>query len=71
MAEWKNTFLVGVYKCEMAYSERRGLTAKWSPALPAERELSKQELEQYRAGRDALLAEVGKHLGGSVLVVET
>jgi hypothetical protein len=69
MAKWTNTFLVGIYKVELTYSEKRGLRAEWSPAVPT-RDLSDQEWEQYRSGRDALLAEVAKHVGGSVLVVE-
>lgn len=68
--KWTNTFLVGLYRCEMTYTERGGIRAKWSPNLP-DRQLSNQEADQYRAGRDALFAEVGKSLGGSVVVVET
>jgi len=68
--KWKNTFVVGVYKCEMTYSTGKNLMrAKWWPNLPARR-LSDQEREQYRSGRDNLLAEVGKAIGGSVLVLE-
>ena len=66
--KWKNTFLVGVYKCEMTYSKNQGFQSKWSPKLP--RELSQQEMARYRSGRDNLLAEVGKALGGQVLVLE-
>jgi hypothetical protein len=66
--KWKNTFLVGIYKCELTFSKNQGLHAKWSPKLP--RELSPQEIAQYRSGRDNLLAEVGSALGGQVLVVE-
>ena len=67
--KWKNTFLVGIYKCELSYSKQDGLHAKWSPDLP-DRQLSEQEQAQYRSGRDNLLAEVGKALGGNVAVVE-
>jgi hypothetical protein len=67
--KWKNTFLVGVYRCEMTYSKNQGFQAKWSPDLPS-RQLSDQEWAQYRSGRDNLIAEVGKAIGGSVLVVE-
>jgi hypothetical protein len=34
------------------------------------RRLSDDEWGQYRAGRDALLAEVAAAIGGNVLVVE-
>jgi hypothetical protein len=67
--KWKNTFLVGIYKCELTYSAGKNLHAKWSPPPPA-RQLSHQEQAQYRSGRDNLLQEVGKAMGGSVLVLE-
>jgi hypothetical protein len=59
-----------MYKCEMTYSKIRGLRGEWSPDLPTQRSLSEQEIKQYRAGRDALLAEVAEDLGGNVAVVE-
>jgi hypothetical protein len=71
MKRWTNTFLVGLHKCEMTYSQRDGLHAKWVPKLPEAKSFSAQEMDQYRAGRDSLLAEVGKEMGGQVLVVET
>jgi hypothetical protein len=67
--KWQNTFMVGVYKCEMTYS-KKGLHAKWSPKLPDAREFSPQEMAQYRSGRDNLLAEIAKTLSGQVMVVE-
>ena len=69
MKRWTNNFSVGIYKCLLIYDRRKGLRTEWSPDLPR-RNLSEQELNQYRAGRDALLAEVGKELGGSVLILE-
>jgi hypothetical protein len=69
--KWESTFLVGVRKCKMTYRKGGDLSAVWSPELPRYRSLSGQEVEQYRRGRDDLLAEVGKHLGGSVVVIET
>jgi hypothetical protein len=70
--KWKNTFLVGVYKCELTYSHGKNLQAKWLPHLP-NRQLSDQEIAQYRSGRDSdnLIAEVAKAVDGSVLVIET
>jgi hypothetical protein len=67
--KWKNTFRVGIFKCELSYSERGGLHAWWSPDMP-DRKLSDQEMAQYRSGRDNLLAEVGKAMGRSVAVIE-
>jgi hypothetical protein len=68
--KWKNTVLVGIYKCEMSYSSKGGgLQCEWSPDLP-DRPLTEQEYSQYRAGRDNILSKVAKHLGGNILVVE-
>jgi hypothetical protein len=69
--KWKNTFRVGIYKCEMTYSKNHGLHAKWLPKMPGHREFSQQEMAQYRSGRDNLIAEVAKTMGGSALIIET
>lgn len=66
---YKTTFQVGVYTCEITYRQDRPMKVEWSPDVP--RELTAQQLQQYRDGRDALLAEIGRDLGGNVLVVET
>jgi hypothetical protein len=66
--EWKNTFRIGDYVCEMTYRSGGGLKASWRPDVP--KQLSPQQWDQYRAGRDALFAEVSDAIGGSVLVVE-
>jgi hypothetical protein len=66
--KWTNTFRVGPYVCEMSYTPGRALKAEWLPDTP--KNLSDQQRDQYRAGRDALLAEVGTALGGNVMVVE-
>ena len=64
------TFRVGRYMCKLSFSDETNLVAKWTPEQPTN--LSRKELVQYRAGRDALLAEVAKAKGGgSVLVIET
>jgi hypothetical protein len=70
MSEWKSTFRVGVYKVKMTYrhGDLLGISTEWEPHLPAR--LSKEEWKQYRAGREALFAEVAKALGGPVLVLE-
>jgi hypothetical protein len=48
--EWKNTFRVGNYTCEMIYNEGGGtLKVKWRPDVP--RRLSDQAWDEYRAGR--------------------
>jgi hypothetical protein len=66
--EWKNTFRVGVYTCEMTYSPGKALKAGWRPDLP--KHLSPQDWDEYRAGRDALVAEVATALDMHTLVVE-
>ena len=45
------------------------ITAEWEPGVP--NRLSKQEMRQYRAGRDAIAAALAKKMGGGVMVVET
>lgn len=65
------TFSVGRYVCHMAYPLPAGsgqLEANWSPEMPAK--LSAAEMSQYRAGRDALIAQVAEQTGLNVAVVE-
>lgn len=67
------TFRVGKRTCTITMQRPvRGavshMVVEWSPAVP--RRLSKRELRQYRAGRDALVAEAAAALGGPALVVE-
>jgi hypothetical protein len=45
------------------------MNAEWDPHLP--RSMSKREWRDYRAGRNALLTELSRLMGGSILVVET
>jgi hypothetical protein len=66
--EWRNTFRVGIYICEMTFRPGHALKAEWLPAMP--QKLSDQERDQYRAGRDALLSEAASALGENVMVVE-
>jgi hypothetical protein len=66
--EWKNTFRVGDYTCEMTYNEGGTLRAEWRPNVP--RNLPAGAMEEYRAGRDALMGEVAAALGGRALVIE-
>jgi hypothetical protein len=47
-----------------------GFTCEWAPAPPAFKQLNQREWERYRAGRDALLAELAERIGGNVLVLE-
>ena len=42
--------------------------AEWSPDAPTN--LSRSELDQYRKGRDRVLAEIGDQIGGKVAVIE-
>ena len=65
-----NTFRVGKFICEMRYTPGAGLSAEWTPVIPRRGELSRSEVGQYRAGRDALVAEIAKAIGGNVLLVE-
>jgi hypothetical protein len=47
----------------------RGMCCEWIPDKP-HRPLTKQEIRNYRVGRDTLLGEVAQRMGGNVLVVE-
>jgi hypothetical protein len=44
------------------------IDAEWTPALP--RKLTPQEMRRYRKIRDAALAELAAHIGGTVGVIE-
>ena len=46
-----------------------GMCCEWVPDVPR-RPLNKQEIRNYRTGRDRLLGEVAERMGGGVLVVE-
>lgn len=70
MTEWRNVFRVGVYTCAMTYRPGRELKVEWRPDMPNARSFSAQMMAEYRAGRDALLAEVATAIGGNVVVVE-
>lgn len=66
-------FRVGRFTCEMTFDQSKGANAldcAWSPNVPTFGELTQPALDQYRAGRNALLKEVADKLGGKVLVVE-
>ena len=63
-------FPVGSFLCEMSWTTAGSLRCEWSPDVPAPRSLSKKEVREYRAGRDAFLQEIASTLGGNVLVVE-
>jgi hypothetical protein len=47
---------------------RLGMTCEGEPAPPVQ--LTRKELQRYRAGRNALVAEAAQRLGGSALVIE-
>lgn len=69
------TFRVGQrYRCTLilALSGQTGMAAEiqtcWEPGPP--KQLTTAEMRDYRRGRDALLAEAARHIGGRVAVVE-
>lgn len=64
---------VGRYTCTLLMPRLRGkaLTScviEWSPEQP--RKLTEPEIAQYRAGRDAALADVAQRLGIKAAVVD-
>lgn len=68
------TFAVGWrYRCTLTVPTSRAgavayIVAEWEPNLP--KRLSGSELANYRRGRDAVLAEAARMLGGNALVIE-
>ena len=44
------------------------MAVEWSPDMPTR--LSHSQLNQYRTGRDQVVAELSHRIGGSVAVVE-
>ena len=66
-AKITNTFKVGRFTCELTFADGQ-LSAEWRPGLP--KRLSNKEWKAYRAGRDALMAEVAKMLSGGVMLLE-
>lgn len=65
-------FKVGDYYCKLSIDENgKGcslMTAEWSPTTPTT--LNKKMWKDYRNGRNPLMKEVEKAIGGNVLVVE-
>lgn len=76
MKPLSTTFRVGRFTCAMsldldglpARGQAAALVMNWTPCVPGK--LSKDEIAQYRRGRDAFMGEVAKAIGGSVLVAE-
>jgi hypothetical protein len=44
------------------------IACEWDPSMP--RNLSEREIHQYRAGRDATLAEAARLLNSNTLLIE-
>ena len=63
-----NTFKVGAFTCEMTITAQTQINAEWSPKIPTE--LTPKEWAQYRAGRNALVAEFAKMTGLNLMIVE-
>jgi hypothetical protein len=63
-------FPVGRFICEIIWSPASSLRCESSPDVPAPKSLRKEEVREYRAGRDAFVQEIASTLGGNVVVVE-
>jgi len=67
-AERTRSWKVGEYRATMTLKRSRtgelGVVITWEPSVPSK--LTKEEIKQYRDGRDAAIRD----LGLSVLVVE-
>lgn len=67
------TFKVGRRTCTLTFPRPKAgdalcLACEWSPGPP--RRLSKAEWREYRAGRNAAVAELARELGVRAAVVE-
>jgi hypothetical protein len=68
------TFPVGrKYRCTVTipplrHGELRSTVFEWVPSVPPR--LTKQELRDYRRGRDAAFAELARRTGDRMLLVE-
>lgn len=66
------TFRVGRYTCHARFqlpAKPGSLQLEWSPCVPPPKTLTAEELNQYRAGRDALMEEVVRLTGLRILMV--
>jgi hypothetical protein len=69
--EMRHTFRVGACTVEMTFDTTTcNQTVRFLPNMPDPKSLSRQEMAQYRAGRDDFYAKIGERLGGRVAVVE-
>lgn len=67
------TWSVGRYLCTLTLARPRAgqvmhASVEWSPAMP--KRLTDSEVREYRAGRDAAIAEIAQMLGITVGVVD-
>ncbi len=70
--EWAVTRTIKLssrYSVEMTVGPG-GFTCEWSPEIPRPGSCTHKELKRYRAGRDALVAEVAQRMGRAVMLVE-
>ena len=62
------TFEVGTLTCLMTMSVLGHITSEWNPKMPTR--LTRKERAQYRAGRNALVAEFAEATGINIMIVE-
>lgn len=66
--EIKSTFKVGKFMCTLTVTQSGSMDCEWFPNAP--KKLSEKELAEYRRGRDMVIGELSKLIGGSIAVVE-
>jgi hypothetical protein len=69
----QTVFRVGRYLCSMSYSlpvASGALQVTWEPNVPPPHTLTPVELAQYRAGRNALMAEVAAYTGLRIAIID-
>jgi hypothetical protein len=68
------TFSVGRYRCTLTLAwQPHGagdMKVEWQPDVPPRRSLSRAEVEQYQAGRNAAIAAFSAEKGIGVAVVD-
>jgi hypothetical protein len=69
--KYSSTFRVGRYTCTMTYEPgAKMVDCEWDPNTPPYRGLSRQEFDQYRAGRGAFTAKIAAGMGGKIAIIE-
>jgi hypothetical protein len=72
-AAFVRSWAVGIYTATLStpqpvHGAQRAACIEWAPSVP--RNLTADEWQQYRNGRNAALSDLAEHIGGTVALVE-